>query len=78
LPPRGFCRQKLAVGDFFRLALTHAPAAVARVYETNKVMFDGLRFADNNYVLGSIDLGTHQVRTVATSSVKWADLQTFG
>jgi hypothetical protein len=48
------------------------------VVSQNKVMFDGLRFSDNNYVIGSVDLGTHQVNTVATSSAKWADLQTFG
>jgi hypothetical protein len=44
----------------------------------NKVLFDGLRFSDNSYVIGEVDLSTDQVSIVDTSSVKWADLQTFG
>lgn len=44
----------------------------------NKVLFDGLRFSDNSYVIGEVDLSIDQVNVVATSSVKWADLQNFG
>lgn len=44
----------------------------------NKVMFDGLRFADNKYVLGEVDLNNNQVNVSATLSAKWADFQTFG
>jgi hypothetical protein len=44
----------------------------------NKVMFDGLRFADNRYVLGQVDLSTGAVTVSATNSGKWADFQTFG
>jgi hypothetical protein len=43
----------------------------------NKVLFDGLRFSDNHYVIGEYDLNTHQVNVVASSTSKWADLQGF-
>ena len=44
----------------------------------NKVLFDGLRFADNKYVLGQVDLNTNEVTVSATTAGKWADFQTFG
>lgn len=44
----------------------------------NKVLFDGLRFADNRYVLGQVDLATGQVTIASTLGAKWADFQTFG
>jgi hypothetical protein len=43
----------------------------------NAVLFDGLRFADNQYVIGRIDLSTHQLSVLNTSSARWADLQVF-
>ena len=43
----------------------------------NTVLFDGLRFANNQYVIGRIDLSTHQLSVLNTSSAKWADLQAF-
>jgi hypothetical protein len=43
----------------------------------NKIMFDGLRFADNKYVLGQVDLNTKQVTASNTSTVRWEDFQTF-
>lgn len=43
----------------------------------NKILFDGLRFSDNHYVIGEYDLSTHTVNVVATSSAKWSDLQSF-
>ena len=48
------------------------------VARDNKVLFDGLRFADNKYVLGQVDLSTNEVTVSATTSGKWADFQTFG
>jgi hypothetical protein len=62
------------IGPGSQIEIYHLSYAASQ----NKLMFDGLRFADNRYVIGSVDLGTHQVSVVATSSVKWADLQTFG
>jgi hypothetical protein len=44
----------------------------------NKVLFDGLRFADNKYVFGQVDLTTSTVTVSATTTGKWADFQTFG
>jgi hypothetical protein len=43
--------------------------------EGNKILFDGQRFSDNQYVIGEYDLNTHQVNVVASSTSKWADLQ---
>jgi hypothetical protein len=45
---------------------------------TDTVLFDGLRFADNKYVIGEYNLGTRQVNTVASSTEDWADAQSFG
>jgi len=42
-----------------------------------KIMFDGLRFADNRYVIGQIDLQTMTVTASATGSSKLEDFQTF-
>jgi hypothetical protein len=43
----------------------------------NKVLCDGLRFSDNKYVIGEVDLSTNRVNFVATSATKWSDLQSF-
>ena len=48
------------------------------VAKGNKVLFDGLRFADNKYVLGQVDLSTNDVTASATTTGKWDDFQTFG
>ncbi len=45
---------------------------------TNRMMFDGLRFSDNKYVLGWVDLTTMQVTSTPTGSSKLIDFQTFG
>jgi hypothetical protein len=45
---------------------------------SGKVMFDGLRFADNKYVLGEVNVNTGDARTVAALGAKWEDFQTFG
>ena len=44
----------------------------------NKVMFDGLRFSDNKYVIGQVSLSGGTISTVASGTVKWTDLQSFG
>lgn len=44
---------------------------------TNSIMFDGLRFADNKYVVGQIDLDTMQATTAPTGSSRLIDFQTF-
>jgi hypothetical protein len=43
--------------------------------EGNKILFDGQRFSDNQYVIGEYDLATHTVNVVASSTAKWQDLQ---
>jgi len=43
----------------------------------NKIMFDRLRFADNKYVIGEVNLSTHGVTVVNAGSTKWTDLQAF-
>jgi len=48
------------------------------VASTNKIMFDGLRFSDNKYVIGQVDLDTKVVTTSQTGSSKLLDFQTFG
>ena len=47
------------------------------VASSNKIMFDGLRFSDNKYVLGQIDMATGQVTASQTGSSKLIDFQTF-
>jgi hypothetical protein len=44
---------------------------------TNKMMFDGLRFSDNKYVFGQVDLGTNQLHIFSTLTSKWDDFQGF-
>jgi len=48
------------------------------VASSNKIMFDGLRFSDNKYVIGQIDLNTGTVTASQTGSSKLLDFQTFG
>jgi hypothetical protein len=43
----------------------------------NKIMFDGLRFSDNKYVIGQYDLDTLTFTAVPTGSTKLEDFQTF-
>jgi hypothetical protein len=47
------------------------------VASSNKIMFDGLRFSDNKYVLGQVDLNTGLVTASQTGSSKLVDFQTF-
>jgi len=47
------------------------------VASSNKIMFDGLRFSDNKYVIGQIDLNTGQVSASQTGTSKLIDFQTF-
>lgn len=42
------------------------------------VLFDGLRFADNRVVVGSIDISTGEVTILDKLAKRWDDLQTFG
>ena len=48
------------------------------VASTNRIMFDGLRFSDNKYVIGQVDLNTGAVTASQTGSSKLLDFQTFG
>ena len=48
------------------------------VASSNKIMFDGLRFSDNKYVLGQVDLNTMVMTSSQTGSSKLVDFQTFG
>jgi hypothetical protein len=43
----------------------------------NKIMFDGLRFSDNKYVIGQYDLNTMTLSASQTGSTKLVDFQTF-
>jgi hypothetical protein len=43
-----------------------------------KIMFDGLRFSDNKYVLGEVTVNTGEVRTTSVLATKWQQFQTFG
>jgi hypothetical protein len=47
------------------------------VESSNTLMFDGLRFADNKYVLGRVDLSTNVVSMEPTGSTKLLDFQTW-
>lgn len=46
--------------------------------EPGKVLFAGLRFADNEYVFGSIDVSSGAVEVLSNTGQKWQDFQTFG
>ena len=43
----------------------------------NEILFDGLRFSDNQYVVGEYNLSTGQLTVSATLSSKLTDLQSF-
>ena len=43
-----------------------------------RLLFDGLRFADDKYVLGAVDLATHAVTIDATGAKSWTDVQAVG
>jgi hypothetical protein len=43
----------------------------------NELLFDGLRFADDKYVVGKYNLSTGQLKISATISGKLTDLQSF-
>jgi hypothetical protein len=47
------------------------------VASSNTILFDGLRFADNQYVIGAYNLSTKQYSVTASPSGKLADLQGF-
>lgn len=47
------------------------------VATTNSIMFDGLRFSDNKYVIGRYDLNTMSFSASQTGSNKLVDFQTF-
>lgn len=47
------------------------------VASSNKIMFDGLRFSDNKYVIGQYDLNTMTFSASQTGSSKLVDFQTF-
>ena len=43
----------------------------------NRLMFDGLRFADNSYVIGYVDMATGDVLASATGGQRLVDFQLF-
>ncbi len=45
--------------------------------QSNQILFDGLRFSDNQYVVGEYNLSTGQLKISATISGKLTDLQSF-
>ena len=47
------------------------------VATNNTIMFDGLRFSDNKYVIGRYDLNTMSFSASQTGSTKLVDFQTF-
>ena len=66
-------QEKTLIGPDNEVEVYH----VNYVANGNKVMFDGLRFSDNKYVIGQVPLGGGTVTMVPTDT-KWADLQSFG
>jgi Zn-finger nucleic acid-binding protein len=66
--------EKTLIGPDNEIEVYH----VNYVASSNKVMFDGLRFSDNKYVIGEVSLNGGTVNTVASGSVRWSDLQSFG
>jgi hypothetical protein len=46
--------------------------------QPGKVLFAGLRFTDNQYVFGSIDVSSGAVEVLSNTGQKWQDFQTFG
>lgn len=44
----------------------------------NEVLFDGLRFSDNTYVLGRIDMDTNAVTVSPAGDQRWEDFEAFG
>jgi hypothetical protein len=50
---------------------------LAFVAAENKIMFDGLRFSDNRYVIGQVDLTTMQFVASSTGSSKLLDFQSL-
>ena len=47
------------------------------VARSNQILFDGLRYSDNQYVVGAYNLATGQLNVTASPSGKLADLQGF-
>jgi hypothetical protein len=47
------------------------------VPSSNSLLFDGLRFSDNTYIVGDVNLATGTVTTGTTINGELADLQTF-
>ena len=47
------------------------------VADGNKVMFDGLRFSDNTYVIGQVNLSTGQATYSPTGTSQLVDFSTF-
>jgi hypothetical protein len=47
------------------------------VASSNKIMFDGLRFSDNKYVIGQYDLNTMTFSASQTGNTKLVDFKTF-
>ena len=47
------------------------------VASSNKLMFDGLRFSDNKYVIGQYDFNAMRFSASQTGSTKLVDFQTF-
>jgi hypothetical protein len=47
------------------------------VADGNKIMFDGLRFSDNRYVIGQVNLSNGQVSVTPTGTGQLVDFSTF-
>jgi hypothetical protein len=47
------------------------------VASTNRIMFDGLRFSDNKYVIGQYDFNTMTFSASQTGGTKLIDFKTF-
>ena len=60
----------LGVGEIEVQHITYSPSS-------GQVLFDGLRFADNKYVIGEIDRDTGVVSITSVDTGKLSDFQTF-
>jgi hypothetical protein len=65
--------EKELIGPDNEIDIYHLNYAAHR----NEILFDGLRFADDQHVVGKYNISTGQLKISATISGKLVDLQSF-
>ena len=66
-------QEQLLIGPNNEIEIYH----LNYVADGNKVMFDGLRFSDNRYVIGQVNLSTGTVSITPTGTGQLVDFSTF-